>query len=140
VSASTSRILTRLTIIVGCAVVFSLASGFGACSGYSAPGALYGPVVVTPTGLSLNIAGPTSAPFTASQANYYGSFAAVSNNTTLVTVGPTTPPNTFLVSGVVNALGMTTITVTGGAGLTATVNVDWIGQFCARHRDMWSGR
>ena len=121
-------------VLVGIAVA---ASGFGSCSGYSAPGALYGPVVVNPTSLTLNVVGPTSAPFTASQANYYGTFTAASNDNTIVTVAPTTPANTFLVTGVTNALGTTTITVTGAAGLTATVNVTWIGQLCARHRDMW---
>ena len=132
-------LLRRTAFIAALLTVFALASGFGSCSGYSNSGISYNPnygrVVATPN--PLNMGACTSAPFSVSQAYYSGSFTAVSNNAGIVTVAPTSPANTFKVTGV--SSGVTTITVTGGGGMQTSESVNAGVCICVRHHDMWSG-
>lgn len=131
---NSSIVWKQIAIAILLVGIATAASGFGSCSGYSnlTPG--FGPVILTPNPLSIDC---TPAPFTASQAYYTGSFAAVSADTSKATVLATSPPNTFQVTKVGNAITSTTITVTGG-GTVGTLTVNLLGcAACVRHRDMW---
>lgn len=57
--------------------------------------------------------------------DYSGPYTATSNNTAVATVSPTSPPNTFRVTGPcgVPPPGTTTISVSAGGEYEVTVNV-----------------
>jgi hypothetical protein len=133
-------ILRRVTVGAILFAVFALASGFSGCPGYKTPGggSIFGQVVPNPNMLTIDDAHlmPT---FSVSQTYYSGSFSATSNKATVASPAPTSPPDTFVVSGCSNLTGGTaTITVTGGGGMTGTVAVTNNHLCnCVRHHDMW---
>lgn len=97
-----------------------------------------GAVVANPISLTFPNCALTAMTFSVSQQNFNGTFTAVSNNTALVTVAPTSPPDTFAVTPVASNGMSTTITVTGGGGMTTTVNVQLGSCVCHRYHDMWA--
>jgi hypothetical protein len=76
-----------------------------------------GPVQLSPDTVSLYC---NEAKFTAAQSNYTGMFTAVSADTKIAQVKPTSPVGTFIVGAATLVGGTTTITVTGGDGAEAT--------------------
>jgi hypothetical protein len=104
-----------MLVALGFAIVAS------ACSASSTPGPKGVPV---PPSLTLTNAYPVQT-FTMSAYDYSGSYTATSNNTTVATVSPTSPPNAFIVTGPcgVPAPGTTTINVSADGTYQATVNV-----------------
>lgn len=82
-------------------------------------------VAVLPPGTACNGGAGVPENFTATEAGFSVTFTAVSNNTAVATVMPTSPPGTFTVSGTSGASGgsQTTITVSDGTK-TATETVD----------------
>ena len=129
-----SRIVRRLLVAAASIVAVTATAGVIACS--SSSSAPLGPVVVTPNSLTFTCA-LTPMTFSVSQQNFAGTFTAVSNDVTVVTVAPTSPPDTFAVTPQAGAGNSTTITVTGGVSMTATVTATQATCFCVRHHDMW---
>ena len=126
----------NLTILLGVLAV-AIAGGFGSCNNNVILPTL-GPVQLNPTSVSFSC--PDSPkPFVATQTNFVGTFQAMSNNNGDATVAATSPPGTFVVTPVYqSAPSSTTITVTGGGGITANENVSVVANcVCVRHRDMW---
>jgi hypothetical protein len=85
---------------------------------------------LNPTSVVINAQGDgcstVSAPFTASEAGYSGSFGAVSSDTTIATVSPSQSPlGQFTVTSTTTTNGGpgTTITVTDSLGHSATEKV-----------------
>gem|GEM_PF-5219636 len=85
-----------------------------------------GTLTLSPTSLTL-AGGGASKSFTASETNYTGAFNAVSNNTQIATVSPSTGngpgPATFNVSPVGTAFGPTTVTVSDDHNSSQDVSI-----------------
>jgi hypothetical protein len=115
--------------------VFAITTGFGSCSN-NVILPTFGPVQLSPSTLTFGCLS-SPQPFVATQVNFSGTFQAQSNNMAVATVAATSPPGTFVVTSQTSATASTTITVTGGGGITGTENVSVQGCPCVRHRDMW---
>jgi hypothetical protein len=107
-------------------LVLALAGMVGAtiASSCSASSTTPPPGVGVPGSLTLTSAHPIQT-FTMYSYDYSGPYTATSNNTAVATVSPTSPPNTFRVTGPcgVPPPGTTTISVSAGGEYEVTVNV-----------------
>jgi len=116
ITATAFAVFFSAALLIGCSVG-------GPSTEDRAP---FGQVLLSQNSFDLaGCGGPTSATFTASQANYPGNFSAVSADTRLVQVTLASAPGTFLLQqeGAGVPPPATTITVTGGGGLQATATV-----------------
>jgi len=118
--------------------VVAAAGGFSSCSNtINLP--ILGPVTVSPASLTFTCPNVSPQSFVASQSNFNGTFSAQSQNTAVATVAATSPPGTFSVTPGSSG-GTTSIVVTGGDNLQASVAVTVTACVCVRHKDMWKGR
>ena len=132
---ASSFTLRRVALSAAFLVALAGAAATIACS--NSASAPLGQVVLNPTSITFTCLSGT-ATFTASQTNYNGTFSAVSNNTADVTVAPASPPNTFVLTSQAGNGNSTTVTVTGGGNMTATLPVQLASCVCRRHHDMWA--
>lgn len=117
------HIPNRVAILIGSALVMLLSAGaLGACSTSIGGSANIGAVLVTPSSLTLGCSGASrTGTFVATEAGFNGQFTASSSNTSVATVSAGSQPGQFTVTEA--GAGSAMITVTGGAGATATVGV-----------------
>lgn len=128
-------VVRRMPFALGGIIALAAAAGISACSASGT--APLGQVVASPTSLTFTCTTGTLT-FSITQANYSGTFSAVSANTSLVTVSPASSSGAFTATEQAATGVATSITVTGGGNMTVTIPVQLPSCVCHRHHDMWA--